>query len=143
MKSKKYIKSKIKTRKNKLRKNKSRKNKKGGFFKFLSRNKKNPNECDVNKLSMIKEPNDMKQNYLKCCPKTFFGKKNSSPYCKQLDLTYNNILNERNANSQFSGSSPEEIFEMRRQNKSFIDPLNNTAYDSDSDIKKPSYYKEN
>lgn len=138
MKSKKYIKSKIKTRKNKMRKNKSRKNKKGGLFNFFSSKKIIPSECDVNNLSMIKEPKDMQQNYLKCCPKTFFGKKNSSPYCKQLDLTYKNILNERNANAQFTGNSPEEIFNMRQQNKAFIDPLANTK-NNNNFIKLPSY----
>jgi hypothetical protein len=138
MKSKKYIKGKIKTRKNKMRKNKSRKNKKGGFLNLWSRKKIIPSECDVNNLSMIKEPKDMQQNYLKCCPKTFFGKKNSSPYCKQLDLSYKNILSERNANAQFTGSSPEEIFKMRQQNNVFIDPLANTNYNN-STIKLPSY----
>ena len=30
----------------------------------------------------------MKDNYQKCCPKSMFGSKNSSPYCKQLDLNF-------------------------------------------------------
>ena len=143
MKSKKYIKTKIKTRKNKMRKNKSHKNKnkshknkKGGFFNFWSSKKIIPSECDVNKLSMIKEPKDMQQNYLKCCPKNWLGRKNSSPYCKQLDLSYKNILNENNANAQFTGSSHEEIFNMRKNNTIIDDPLANTKYVEPTNLAK-------
>ena len=65
----------------------SRRYKKGGFF-F---NKPNvlPSDCDPNQLSMIKDSNEMHAQYQKCCPKTFFGSKNSSPYCKQLELNFN------------------------------------------------------
>lgn len=78
MKSKRY---------NKMRKNKSRKNKKGGFLNFFSSNKSVvPSECDPNQLSMIKDKYEMQTQYQKCCPKGTFGSKNSSPYCKQLDL---------------------------------------------------------
>jgi hypothetical protein len=49
-----------------------------------------------------------------------------------------NILNENNANSQFTGSSSEEIFNMRQQNNSFNDPLANTNINN-STIKLPSY----
>jgi hypothetical protein len=34
---------------------------------------------------------NLQNNYIKCCRKGFMGKKNSSPYCKQLDTTFNSI----------------------------------------------------
>ena len=96
-----------------LRKNKqlSRRNRKGGFF-FSKPTVVSSTECDVNNLSTLtKMPstedsngeikpydermNDLdemsirlKNNYDKCCPKGFMGSKNTSPYCKQLDLNF-------------------------------------------------------
>lgn len=83
------MKSYRKTRKNKRS---SRRNKRGGFF---SSKVASSAECDINNLSTLsKDMGDgqdplvkMRNNYQKCCPKTF-GMKNSSPYCKQLDLNY-------------------------------------------------------
>ena len=78
----------MKSRRYKTRRNKSRKNKKGGFLNFFSSNKPVvlPTDCDPNQLSMIKDKYEMGNQYQKCCPKGMFGSKNSSPYCKQLDL---------------------------------------------------------
>jgi hypothetical protein len=77
----------MKSRRYKTRKNKSHKNKKGGFLNFLSSNQSVlPSQCDPNQLSMIKDKYAMANQYQKCCPKGMFGSKNSSPYCKQLDL---------------------------------------------------------
>ena len=73
------------------------------------------NDCDVNNLpTLTKMPdvndetgqlkplderlNDLKNmnqslqnNYMKCCPKGFMGKKNTSPYCNQLDATFRSV----------------------------------------------------
>ena len=71
---------------------KSRKNKK-----YVKKYKKggdltNPNDCDIANLSTISTCNEslkkMNDNYQKCCPKDFIGRKNSSPYCKKLNNEY-------------------------------------------------------
>ena len=33
----------------------------------------------------------MHENYLKCCPKGFMGRKNTSPYCKQLNMNFDSL----------------------------------------------------
>lgn len=80
----------------KVRKNnRSRKNKKGGFF-FNKPKVVSSSECDINNLSTLsKDMGDgqdplvkMHDNYQKCCPKDFMGNKNSSPYCKQLNMNF-------------------------------------------------------
>ena len=59
------------------------------MIKFFSSNSTVvPSECDPNNLSMIKDTKSMKDNYQKCCPKGMFGSKNSSPYCKQLNMNF-------------------------------------------------------
>lgn len=84
----------MKSRKNRSRNN-SRRNRKGGFF-FSSPKVASSSECDINNLSTLsKDMGDgqdpltkMRNNYQKCCPKGFMGRKNSSPYCKQLDMNF-------------------------------------------------------
>ena len=77
--------------------NHSRKNRKGGFF---FRSKIAPSgECDINNLATLSKDtgdgqdplNKMQQNYLKCCPKDFMGRKNSSAYCKQLNMNFDTL----------------------------------------------------
>jgi hypothetical protein len=51
---------------------------------YSNKKPKNP-ECNVNNLTQLKTLNEIKSNYTKCCPKTRFGYKNTSPYCKQLE----------------------------------------------------------
>jgi hypothetical protein len=100
---------------NQLRKNRSRKNKKGGFFNFFSSKPKVvPTECDPNNLSMIKDANSMQENYKKCCPKGMFGTKNSSPYCKQLNLNYTAALKGENEAKEYVGFTPEEVYQMKQ-----------------------------
>ena len=75
-------------------------NRKGGFF-FSSPKVASSAECDINNLSTIsKDMGDgqdplikMKNNYQKCCPKDFMGRKNSSPYCKQLNMNFDTQSN--------------------------------------------------
>jgi hypothetical protein len=89
----------MRTRKTKPYKNhQSKKSRKGGFF---STSRKTLPECDINNLSMLsKQTNDgqdplikMQTNYQQCCPKDFMGRKNSSPYCKQLDANFKALSN--------------------------------------------------
>jgi hypothetical protein len=116
MKSKRY---------NKMRKNKSRKNKKGGFFNFFSSNSTVvPSECDPNNLSMIKDTKSMKDNYQKCCPKGMFGSKNSSPYCKQLDLNFTAGIKGENDAREYTGFSPEEVYQMKNAEHTFTPDIN-------------------
>jgi hypothetical protein len=66
------------------------KTKRGGFFNFFS-NKVNPDnssQCNPNNLTSLIDVRQMQENYQTCCPKTWYGSKNSSPYCKQLDLNF-------------------------------------------------------
>jgi hypothetical protein len=66
------------------------KNKRGGFFGMFS-NKVSPNnsaQCNPNNLTTLTDVRQMQENYQTCCPKTWYGSKNSSPYCKQLDLNF-------------------------------------------------------
>lgn len=78
--------------------NHSRKNKKGGFF-FNSPKVSSSSECDINNLSTLsKDTGDgvdplikMRNNYQKCCPKDFMGRKNSSSYCKQLNMNFDSL----------------------------------------------------
>ena len=38
----------------------------------------------------------MHSTYQTCCPKSRFGYKNSSPYCKQLELNYTSVFKAQN-----------------------------------------------
>jgi hypothetical protein len=78
------------------RKNRNLKKKRGGGL-FSNSKVVSSTECDINNLSTIsKDMGDgqdplikMRTNYQKCCPKDFMGRKNSSPYCKQLNMNFN------------------------------------------------------
>jgi hypothetical protein len=87
----------------------SRRNIKGGFF---PSNNYEPiassDECDPNKLSMIKGSEDLHANYQKCCPKGTFGTKNSSPYCKQVDLNFQATIKSDNDANEYKGFEPEQ-----------------------------------
>jgi hypothetical protein len=95
-------------RKSKLKKyNKTPKHKKGGGW-FSP--KVMPQQCDPNKLSELTTSDEMHGQYQTCCPKTFWGSKNSSPYCKQLDLNFQSAsLNENNAKEFSNDIDDSEI----------------------------------
>ena len=76
----------MKSRRNFKKNKKTRKSLKGGFF--FSNKVNQSGQCDVNKLTELKTSEEMHQNYQTCCPKGMFGTKNSSAYCKQLDLNF-------------------------------------------------------
>jgi hypothetical protein len=95
-------------RKNMRKNKKSRKNKKGGFF-FGSKPTVAPSaECDPNNLVNIQDSTEMHSNYQKCCPKGVFGKKNSSPYCRQLDLNFQAALKSENDALGYAGMSMDK-----------------------------------
>jgi len=86
---------------------KSRKQKKGGFSFFGSKVVPNDN-CNPNNLVNLKTSDELYNNYKQCCPKTFFGSKNSSPYCKQVNLNFQSALtSENNASENVSDDKAE------------------------------------
>ena len=104
----------------------SRKNKRGGgFFDFFtgSSSKVVPSECDPNNLSQLKTSEQLRSNYQTCCPKTFFGmKKNSSPYCKQVELNANAAVEREGMEKEFVGiEDPLEVAAMK--NAPMVKPI--------------------
>ena len=99
-------------------------NKKGGFF--SSKPTIVPSDCDPNQLSMIKDYTEMHAKYQKCCPKGIFGSKNSSPYCKQLDLNFQAAIKMKNMNEdakEYEGLDTEDVEEIKQySNNSFNKP---------------------
>ena len=78
------------------KRSKKTKNRRGGFFgMFKSKHNELDKACNINELVNLKKSNEMHANYEQCCPKGFFGK-NSSPYCKQLDLNYKATVTQEN-----------------------------------------------
>ena len=61
---------------------------KGGFWFFDDTHNTGNAACDPNNLVNLKDSNSMHANYQTCCPKTWYGRKNNSPYCKELDSKY-------------------------------------------------------
>jgi hypothetical protein len=133
------------SRKNKKysRKNKkySRKNKKGGAFFFGNKSVVPSLECDPNNLTSIHGSQALHANYQKCCPKGTFGTKNSSPYCKQVDLNFQAALKGENYANEYHGYEPDEVYQMKQtqsQNEPYV-KLSNQQYDVASAQKKPWY----
>jgi hypothetical protein len=109
-----------KTLKMTKRNSKRGKSRKGGFFGFFKdkHNEQNP-QCNPNNLVKLTSTIDIKNKIDTCCPKSWYGRKNNSPYCKELDQKYDaatttlfNKMNESNANGVISddnGLRPSEI----------------------------------
>ena len=98
----------MKTHRGLERHKKTRKYKKGGGW-FSNSSSVTPEQCNPNELTQLTTSNEMHEKYQKCCPKSFMGYKNSSPYCKQLDLNFQSaISNENNAN-EYKGVEQTEI----------------------------------
>ena len=109
----------------KMRNRRSRKNKKGGFFFGSNKATVAPSaECDPNNLVNIQGTDALHANYQKCCPKGFMGTKNSSPYCKQLDLNFQAALKSENDAKGYAGMSLDEAqqFEMNTRNNPAFNP---------------------
>lgn len=98
-----------KTRKSARRSRKNRQ--RGGFFNFFgSPPKVVPAECDPNNLSQLKTSEQLRANYQTCCPKTFFGmRKNSSPYCKQVELNAKAAIEGEGMQKQFAAADVEPV----------------------------------
>ena len=78
----------VKRNKRNSKRSRSR-SRKGGFFGlFDDKHNTGNTACDPNNLANLKDSNSMHANYQTCCPKNWYGSKNNSPYCKQLDLNY-------------------------------------------------------
>lgn len=130
----------MKSRKNR---NHSRKNKKGGFF-FSSPKVVSSAECDVNNLTTLtKDMGDgqdpltkMRNNYQKCCPKDFMGRKNSSPYCKQLNMNFDSQSNYQRDISGYYGDETDvsKIKQTMNEPEPSYKPLVNPGI-----VKKPWY----
>ena len=128
----------MRTSKNMRKKrNFSRRNKKGGYF-FNKPTVVPSAECDVNNLTnLTKMPevnnengelkplderiddlnnmtNRLRDNYNTCCPKGFMGRKNTSPYCNQLDTTFKSIEQHKRDISGYYGdeTNVEKIKEV-------------------------------
>jgi hypothetical protein len=102
---------------------KSHKNKRGGFFNSSKKNYAAPlGDCDPNNLTSIKDPKALHENYQKCCPKGFMGTKNSSPYCKQLDLNFQAANKAKNDANEYHGYEPNEIYQMKQQEAAMNPP---------------------
>jgi hypothetical protein len=94
---------------------KSRKNKKGGRL-FSQNNYVAPSgDCDPNNLTSIQGSKALHENYQKCCPKGFMGTKNSSPYCKQVDLNFQAARKAENDANEYYGYQPNEVYQMKQQ----------------------------
>ena len=78
-----------KTVKRNKRNSKRSRNRKGGFFGlFKDKHNTGNTACNPNNLANLKSSYEIKQNIDTCCPKSWYGRKNNSPYCKQLNLNY-------------------------------------------------------
>ena len=104
----------MKTKSNNKR---SRRNIKGGFFSTNNYAPVLPEECDPNKLSTITGSEALHANYQKCCPKGTFGTKNSSPYCKQVDLIFQAAIKGDNDANEYQGFEPEQVQQMQQQDQ--------------------------
>lgn len=115
----------MKSKKNKNLQKNLRKTKKGGFF--FNRNKtiipaETCNQNVINNIMNQKFDEEGKKidrmdllhkNYQTCCPKGWFGRKNSSDYCKNVDSTFQNLWNEENNANEYIGYTKEEEEQMR------------------------------
>jgi hypothetical protein len=117
MKSKKNMRKNKNVKHNKNIRNKNKKTLRGGFF--FSK-KVIPNEvCDITKVTDSSSSNELHQRYQTCCPKTFFGYKNSSPLCKTIDTKFQQALDRENMeNTGVAGDesmSEEEVSLLQNQ----------------------------
>ena len=117
-----------------------RKTKRGGFLNFFSSKPSVlPSECDPNQLSTIKGSDALHANYQKCCPKTYFGSKNSSPYCKQLDLNFQSSLKGENDANEYQDLSQSEVNNMKQYPPNVNAQLSKADMDRNIAETKPWY----
>ena len=108
-------------------------NRKGGFFGlFEDKHNETDTACDSNNLANLTDFNSMHANYQTCCPKTWYGRKNNSPYCKQLDSKFNAQQNTANMDAKFNKQLITSTFTE--------DGDNGITVDVPIDCKTPSLY---
>jgi hypothetical protein len=112
---------------------------KGGFFGlFDDKHNEADAACNPNDLVNLKDRNDMYANYQTCCPKTWYGRKNNSPYCKQLDLNYKAAFQE----SKMETASTKQMMKTNTFNVndnntiSVIDCKNPSLYNTEEEIQQ-------
>ena len=125
-------------RRNKRNSKRSR-SRKGGFFGLFDDKHNTGNaDCNPNNLANLKDSNSMHANYQTCCPKNWYGSKNNSPYCKQLDLNYK-AASQKN---QMETASTKQMINTKRFNVndnntiSVIDCKNPSLYNTEEEIQQ-------
>lgn len=53
-------------------------------------------DCSNMNIDVINDMKELHTRYQKCCPKTIFGYKNSSPICKKMDAKFNQLWKKEN-----------------------------------------------
>lgn len=92
-------------RRNKRNSKRSR-SRKGGFFGLFDDKHNTGNaSCNPNNLANLKSSIEIKKNIDTCCPKNWYGRKNNSPYCKQLNLNYDAALTQLHLKAQQSNAN--------------------------------------
>ena len=78
-----------KTLKRTKKNSKRSKSRKGGFLNnFFKTEEPNHPDCNPNNLVNLTSRNAIKGKIDTCCPKNWYGRKNNSNYCRQLDKNY-------------------------------------------------------
>jgi len=95
-----------KTVKRNKRNSKRSRSRKGGFFGLFDDKHNTGNAaCNPDNLVNLKSSFDIKKNIDTCCPKNWYGRKNNSPYCKQLNLNYDAALTQLHLKAQQSNAN--------------------------------------
>lgn len=123
-----------KTIKRNKRNSKRGKSRKGGFFGLFKDN--HNSECDPNNLDNLETSNELHSEYQKCCPKSWYGRKNNSQYCKDIDLKYKDAFNTRSKDANLSKKLMTQRF-TTDYNRSLD---NNSSLDDDASLYDGSLY---
>jgi len=125
-----------KTLKSNKKNSKRGKSRKGGFF-GLFKDKHN-SECDPNNLVNLESSNELHTEYQKCCPKTWYGRKNNSQYCKALDLKYKDVFNTQRKDANLSKQLMTQTFTTSSENNvvNMIDCDDPELYNDEESIAK-------
>ena len=67
-------------------------------------------ECNPNDLDNLTTSNELHSEYQKCCPKNWYGRKNNSQYCKDIDLKYKDTFNTRRKDANLSKQLMTQTF---------------------------------
>jgi hypothetical protein len=122
----------VKRNKRNSKRSRSR-SRKGGFFGlFDDKHNEADAACNPNDLVNLTDSNSMHANYQTCCPKSWYGRKNNSPYCKQLDLNYKAAFQSRQNDINLNKQATTSTF-MR-------DSDNGVTVDVTIDCKNPNLY---